>query len=243
MIREEISACLDALVFALPGRSGGLLRAHYLRSKLAALGPSATISQGVHVLGARAIKVGRDFSCARKCSLYADGAGLALRQTDHGRGSGRDAARGGVPAVRRGTNQRPGHRVPERQRAGIYLASVPAICEGHGIAPLPHTPAEPGVERLGQGVLRQRQAGLCVSGLLGNLRDGGTADPRVDRALQPARPAQCTWDAVTRGVLCGLESQKHATTCPKLGGAVQEKTRTMLAFLNGIVTKLGTVLS
>jgi len=99
--------------------------------------------------------------------------------------------------------------------------SVEYNTEGHGIAPLPHTPAEPGVERLGRGVLRPRQAGLCVSGLLGDLRDGGRADPRVDRALQPARPAQCAGDAVTRSVLCRLENQKHATTCPKLGGAVQ----------------------
>lgn len=75
MIREELSAYLEALVFALPGRSGGLLRVHYLRSKFAALGPSATISQGVHVLGAGAISVGQDFSCARRCSLYADGGG------------------------------------------------------------------------------------------------------------------------------------------------------------------------
>jgi len=152
-----------------------------------------------------------------------DGAGLAFCQADHRRRPSRDVAGGGVLTVRRGARPSAGHQVPERQRAGIYLASVPAICEGYGIAPLPHTPTEPGVKRSGRGVLRQLLAGLRVPGLLGDLRDGGTADPRLDRPLQPTGAAQCAGDAVTRSVLGRLENQKHATTCPKLGGAVQSR--------------------
>ena len=74
---------------------------------------------------------------------------------------------------------------------------------------------------------RKLQAGLCVSSVPGDRGDGGTADPGVDRTLQPTRPAQCAWHAVTRGVLCGLESQKHETTCPKLGGAVHMKMKSL----------------
>jgi len=67
----------------------------------------------------------------------------------------------------------------------------------------------------------QLQAGLRVSSLLGDIRNGGTENPRVDRPLQPAGAAQSLGDAVTGGVLRGLESQKHKPTCPKLSGSVQ----------------------
>lgn len=103
--------------------------------------------------------------------------------------------------------------------------STPRIGSGHLCEPwggsLPHAPAEPGVERLGRGVFRQLQAGLRVSSLLRDSGDGGTADPRVDRPLQPAGAAQRFRDAVTGRVLLGLESQKYERTCPKLGGAQQ----------------------
>ena len=74
-IGDEICAYVDAIVSAWPGGSGGKLREIYLRSRLAALGPSATIAVGIQVVGADAIHIGRDFFCARGCSLYADGGG------------------------------------------------------------------------------------------------------------------------------------------------------------------------
>jgi galactoside O-acetyltransferase len=71
--REELIAYLEALIFCLPGRSGGLLRVFYLRRKLAKLGCSPGISSGFHVLGPGAIRIGDFFSCFRGCAIYADG--------------------------------------------------------------------------------------------------------------------------------------------------------------------------
>lgn len=72
---DEIRAYFEAVVSALPGASGGKLRTLYLRSRLAHLGSPSTISSGIHVLGADAIRIGRNFFCGRSCSLYADGGG------------------------------------------------------------------------------------------------------------------------------------------------------------------------
>ena len=114
--------------------------------------------------------------------------------------------------------------------AGVHLTSVPAVRASHGTHPLPHAPAEPGIKRLGGGVLWQLQAGLCLSGVS---RDGGrhrASTPRVDRTLQSPSPAQRLGDAVASRVLCGVVSQKQDSTCPKLGGAVQSTVLTSLAF-------------
>jgi len=75
LARNEAQAYLDAIVSALPGVSGGKLRALRLRATLASLGPSATISAGIQVLGAKDIHIGPRFFCGRGCSLYADGGG------------------------------------------------------------------------------------------------------------------------------------------------------------------------
>ncbi len=72
---DEVRAYFEALVSALPGASGEKLRAFYLRSRFASLGSAAAISSGIHVLGADAIHIGKDFFCGRGCSLYADGGG------------------------------------------------------------------------------------------------------------------------------------------------------------------------
>ena len=149
-----------------------------------------------------------------------DGAGVALRQADHGRGSRRDAAGGRLPAIRRGSNPRSGDRVPQRQWAGVHLASVSPLRAGDGADPVPYAPTEPGVERVGGGVLRELQAGLRVPGVPGDVREGGAPGATVDRALQSAGPAQRLGDAVARRVLRGRESQKQDTTCPNLRGAV-----------------------
>lgn len=74
-LRQEMVSYLEAFVFALPGISGGKLRAFYLRHRFAALGDSPNISSGIHVLGAEGIRVGNHFSCDRGCSIYAHGAG------------------------------------------------------------------------------------------------------------------------------------------------------------------------
>ncbi len=75
LARNEARAYLDAIVSALPGASGEKLRALRLRAILASLGPSATISVGIQVLGAEGIHIGPSFFCGRGCSLYADGSG------------------------------------------------------------------------------------------------------------------------------------------------------------------------
>jgi len=75
LVLHEARAYLDAIVSALPGVSGGKLRALRLRAILASLGPSATISAGIQVLGAEGIHIGPRFFCGRDCSLYADGGG------------------------------------------------------------------------------------------------------------------------------------------------------------------------
>lgn len=72
---NELRAYVDAIVFALPGTSGAKLRALRLRAILASLGPSATISAGLQVLGAEDIHIGAQFYCGRNCSFYADGDG------------------------------------------------------------------------------------------------------------------------------------------------------------------------
>jgi hypothetical protein len=88
-----------------------------------------------------------------------DGVGLALRHADHRRGSGRDAARSDIPAMWGDTSPRTGDRVSQRQRARIYVASVPAIRASHGAHPLSHAPAESAVEWMSRGLLRQLQTG------------------------------------------------------------------------------------
>jgi len=149
-----------------------------------------------------------------------DGDGLALCHADHGRGSGRDAAGSGIPAVWGGTSPGAGDRVSQRQRAGIHLASVPVVRASHGAHPLPHAPAESAVERVGRGLLRQLQTGLCVPGVPRNVGRGAAAGAGVDRPLQPGGAAQRLEHAVAGRVLCGVVSQKQDTTCPQLSGAV-----------------------
>jgi len=74
-VGDEFHAYVEAIISAVPGRSGGMLRALYFRSRLAGLGPSASIAAGIQVAGADAIRIGSEFFCARGCSLYADGGG------------------------------------------------------------------------------------------------------------------------------------------------------------------------
>jgi acetyltransferase-like isoleucine patch superfamily enzyme len=73
--REELIAYLEAFIFCLPGRSGGLLRVFYLRRNLAMLGHRPGISSGFHIRGPEAVRIGDFFSCFRGCSIYADGDG------------------------------------------------------------------------------------------------------------------------------------------------------------------------
>ncbi len=111
-------------------------------------------------------------------------------------------------------------------------AGAPVKTAGRGDGDQPTRGSQPGLlwlptdsraaqaSRLGGSVLRQFQARLRVPGVLGNFGEGGAPGAGVDRALQPTRPAQRLRDAVTGRVLCGMESQKQDTTCPKLSGAV-----------------------
>jgi hypothetical protein len=158
-----------------------------------------------------------------------DGVGLALRHADHGRGSGRDAAQSGIPAVWGGASPRAGDRVSQRQWTGIHVTSVPAVRAGHGAPPLPHAPAESAVERIGRGLLRQLQTGLCVPGVPRNVGRGAAAGAGVDRPLQSGGAAQRFGHAVASRVRCGVVSQKQDTTCPQLSGAVHSSAKTPYA--------------
>lgn len=122
-----------------------------------------------------------------------DGIGLALCHAIHGRGSGRDAA---------------GRCEPTRRHIGL------AVRAGNGSHPLPQAPAESTVEQVGQGLLWQLQAGLCISGVPRNLGRGA-----------PGGTTQRLENAVAGRVLCGVISQKQDMTCPQLSGAVQQVVR------------------
>ena len=74
-----------------------------------------------------------------------------------------------------------GDRVSQRQRAGIHVASVPAVRASHGAHPLPYAPAESAVEWISRGLLRQLQTGLCVSGASRHSGSGAAAGAGVDR--------------------------------------------------------------
>jgi hypothetical protein len=149
------------------------------------------------------------------------GIGVAVCHAHDGRRSCRDAAGGDLAPVGGSADPRTRHRIPQRQWAGVHLASVSAIRASHGTYPVPHAPAASGVNRLGGGVLWELQAGRCLSGVS---RDGGrrrASTSGVDRTLHSPGPAQRLGDAVASRVLCGVASQKQDSTCPKLGGAVQ----------------------
>jgi hypothetical protein len=153
------------------------------------------------------------------------GIGVAVCHAHDGRRSRRDAAGGYLAPVWRSADPRTRDRIPQRQWAGVHLASVSAIRASHGTYPVPHAPAESGVKWLGGGVLWELQAGLCLSGVS---RDGGrrsASTPGVDRTLQSPGPAQRLGDAVASRVLCGVASQKQDSTCPKLSGAVHRAYR------------------
>jgi len=147
------------------------------------------------------------------------GVGVAICQADYRQRSRRDAAGGRVAPVWRSTDPRTRHRVPQRQRAGIHVASVPTVRAGHGTHPMPHAPTESGVKRLGGGILRQLQARLCLSGVSRNGGRCSASTSGVDRTLQSAGAAQRVGHAVASRVRCGVVSQKQDSTCPKLGGA------------------------
>ncbi len=150
-----------------------------------------------------------------------DGAFLAFRQAYHGRGSGRDSQGGHLPAIWGGAALCSRDRVAQRQRAGIYFRPVRAVRASDGACPVPHAAPQSTVEGTGRGVLRKLQAGLCLPSMFGEL--GGSEAPaaRVDRTLQSQGAAQRVRNASTSRVLCGVDSQKQETTCPKLSGSVQ----------------------
>lgn len=137
------------------------------------------------------------------------GIGVAVCHAHDGRRSHRDAAGGYMAPLWGSADPRTRDRIPQRQWAGVRLASVSAVRASHGTHPLSHAPAEPGVKRFGGSVLWELQAGLCLSGVS---RDGGrrsAATPGVDQTLQSPGPAQRLGDAVASRVLCGVASQKQ----------------------------------
>lgn len=130
--KNEVLAYLDAMIFACPGASGGKSRALRLQAILASLGPSATISPGVQILGGEGIRIGSRFSCGRDCSLYADGGGqisigerVALNAD-----VSLNAAIGGQIHI--GANVLVGPRVIMRATGHAFsLADVPILYHGH----------------------------------------------------------------------------------------------------------------
>ncbi len=71
----EIQAYVEACITALPSTSGNKLRAYFFRKKFKSLGFPATLSSGIHILGAKNISIQNHFDCGLNCFLYADGDG------------------------------------------------------------------------------------------------------------------------------------------------------------------------
>jgi hypothetical protein len=145
--------------------------------------------------------------------------GVAVCHAPDGRRSHRAAAGGYMAPLWGSADPRTRDRIPQRQWAGVHLASVSAVRASHGTHPVSQAPAESGVKRLGGSVLWELQAGLCLSGVS---RDGGrrsASTPGVDKHYNPQGAAQRLGDAVASRVLCGVVNQKQDSTCPKLGGA------------------------
>jgi galactoside O-acetyltransferase len=71
----EALAYADMVFAWLPGVSGVVLRAFYLRRRLHSLGHSPSISTGFDVAGARNVCIGDVFLCGKNCTFNADGGG------------------------------------------------------------------------------------------------------------------------------------------------------------------------
>ena len=150
-----------------------------------------------------------------------DGAFLAVWAADaFGRVAG-DGSGGGLPAVRKREAESPDYRVFVGQRAGIRLPETPKTSSGLRDGHLPNSPEKPRIQRAGGGLLRQLQAGLRLSERTAEPECGSPANTRMDKGLQPGRPAQRPGDESPRRILCGLDVKNKHYTCADLGGAVQ----------------------
>lgn len=77
-VRAVLRELLEHAEFAIghvPGRVGVRLRAAWFARRLGGLGARASFGIGVHVTGARAIVIGKEFGCGRYCVLAAGGDG------------------------------------------------------------------------------------------------------------------------------------------------------------------------
>lgn len=150
-----------------------------------------------------------------------DGAGLAVRPADaFGRVAG-DGSGSGLSTIRERKTGGPKPRVFVGQRAGIRLPETPKTSCRLRDGSMPDPPQKPRIQRAGGGFLRQLQAGLRLSERTAEPECGRPANTRMDKRLQPTRPAQRLGDESPRGILCGLDGKNKPHTCADLSGSVQ----------------------
>ena len=149
------------------------------------------------------------------------GAILAVRPADAFGGIAGDGSGGGVPAVWNRERKSPKHRVLIGQRAGIRLSETSRSSSRLRDGGMPDSPEKPRIQRAGGGFLRKFQAGLCLSGRIGELGNGGPKTAGMDQRLQRGSSAQRSGNEIPRTVLCGLDVKNQHNACPKLGGSVQ----------------------
>ena len=81
-IGAELIRYAEFITGSVPGALGNAVREVYWRRRLASLGSSAVIGAGVLIAGGRNIRIGREFSCWRFCTIVAGSDGT-IQLGDH----------------------------------------------------------------------------------------------------------------------------------------------------------------
>ena len=155
-----------------------------------------------------------------------DGAGLAVRPADAFGRIARDGSGSGVWTVRSRERKSSKHRVLIGQRTGVRLPEAPWTSPRLRDGGMPDSPLQPRIQRAGRGFLRKLQAGLRLSGGIGEPGSGGPTTAGMDQRLQRGSSAQRPGDEVPGAILCGLDVKNKHYTCADLGGAVHSIVRT-----------------
>lgn len=152
------------------------------------------------------------------------GAVLAVRPADAFGRITRDGSGSGVWTVRNRERKSPKHRVSVGQRSGIRLSEAPRTAPRLWDGGMPDSPLQPRIQRAGGGFLWKLQAGLCLSGGIGEPGSGGPTTAGMDQRLQRGSSAQRPGNEVPGAILCGLDVKNKPHTCADLGGSVQIQT-------------------
>jgi len=78
LFRDEFNQYTQAIICSLPGKSGIMLRAYYLKFSLLSLDSPCYINQGFSFSGGKSIQIGKNFFCCKDSSLLADGGGKII---------------------------------------------------------------------------------------------------------------------------------------------------------------------